>query len=112
MKQKPTSSAALVAVNEAKAWRWDRGLNRKEEVAKLDLATHCASIAGVPSCRSIRCVTISCCNRACNLFLKALTCLEGVRMPVHQAAVVYRDAIHQSPRLLSAHFHLPFLWGR
>jgi hypothetical protein len=104
MKQKPTSSAALVAVNEAKAWRWDCGLNRKEEVAKLDLATHRASIAGVPSCRSIRRVTISCCNRACNLFLKAFTCLEGARVPVYGAVDIdeYCDAIHQSPRLLAA----------
>lgn len=102
MKQKPTSSAALVAVNEAKAWRWDCGLNRKEEVAKLDLATHRASIAGVPSCRSIRRVTISCCNRACNLYLKVLTCLEGVRVPVYGAVDVeqYCNTIHQSPWLL------------
>jgi hypothetical protein len=58
----------------------------------------------VPSCRSIRRVTISCCNRACNLFLKALTCLEGVRVPVYGAVDVeqYCNTIHQSPWLLAA----------
>jgi hypothetical protein len=113
MKQKPTSSAALVAVNEAKAWRWDCGLNRKEEVAKLDLATHRASIAGVPSCRSIRPVTISCCNRACNLFWEAFTCLECIRVPVYGAVDVeqYCNTIYQSPRLLVASLPLAISMG-
>jgi hypothetical protein len=55
MNPQPTSSNALVAVNEAKAWEWKCPPNRKEDLVKLDLAAHRANIAGVPSCRSLRC---------------------------------------------------------
>lgn len=55
MKRQPTSSAALVAVNEAKAWEWKCQPNRKEELVKLDLAAYRANIAAVPKCRSFRC---------------------------------------------------------
>lgn len=55
MNRQPTFSDALVAVNEAKAWGWKWPPNRKEELVKLDLAAHRANIAGVPSCRSLRC---------------------------------------------------------
>lgn len=55
MNRQPTFIDALVAVNDAKAWGWKLLPNRKEELAKLDLAAHRANIAGVPSCRSLRC---------------------------------------------------------
>lgn len=55
MKSQPTSSAALVAANEAKAWDWSCRPNRKEEHVKLDLAAYRVNIAGVPTCRSFRC---------------------------------------------------------
>lgn len=55
MRSQPTSSAALVVVNEAKAWGWSCRPNRKEEHVKLDLAACRANIARAPSCRSFRC---------------------------------------------------------
>ena len=55
MKPQATHRTALVVVNEAKAWDWSCRPNRKEQLVKLDLAAHRASIAGVPRCRLFRC---------------------------------------------------------
>jgi len=54
MNSQPTYGAALVVVNEAKAWDWSCRPNRKAEHVKLDLAAHRANRAGVPRCRSFR----------------------------------------------------------
>jgi hypothetical protein len=119
MRSQPTYSAALMVVNEIKAWDWSCRLNRKEEHVKLDLAAYRGNIAGVPRCRSVRCnddkagletksamvgPAIFCQFSSCGTFDILLRVLN------HQQRAESRQAAHEWPsRLCKMYLHIS--WG-